>query len=127
MERSRGTNGKYVANPLFEFVPVGAQVKVQRSVVETASCNSCHDPLQAHGGTVEAGTCVLCHTQQLNDPESGESLDFKVFIHKIHRGKLLPSVKGGKPYFIVGDGQSLKSPTTRTFVIPRSMLSDGSL
>jgi len=118
-------NGKYVANPLFEFVPSGAQVKVQRSVVETASCNSCHDPLQAHGGTRrEIGTCVLCHTQQLNDPESGESLDFKVFIHKIHRGKLLPSVKGGKPYFIVGDGQSLKDYSDIRY--PQAMLSDGS-
>ena len=29
----------------------GANVKVQRSVVETATCNNCHDPLKAHGGT----------------------------------------------------------------------------
>ncbi len=95
-------NGKYVANPLFEFVPSGAKVKVQRSVVATASCNSCHDPLQAHGGARrEVGTCVLCHTPQLIDPESGESLDFKVFVHKIHRGKLLASVREGKPFFTV--------------------------
>ena len=93
-------NGKSVANPLFEFVPRGAKVKVQRAVVETGSCNSCHDPFKAHGGTRrEVGTCALCHTPQLTDPESGESLDFKVFVHKIHRGKLLPSVKEGKPYF----------------------------
>ena len=43
-------NGKFVANPVFEFVPSGAKVRVQRSVVETASCNNCHDPLKAHDG-----------------------------------------------------------------------------
>jgi OmcA/MtrC family decaheme c-type cytochrome len=42
--------GKFVANPLFEFVPSGGKVKTQRAVVETASCNNCHDPLKYHGG-----------------------------------------------------------------------------
>jgi OmcA/MtrC family decaheme c-type cytochrome len=118
-------NGKYVANPIFEFVPSGAKVKVQRSVVETASCNNCHDPLKAHGGTRrEVGTCALCHTSQLTDPESGENLDFKVFVHRIHRGKLLPSVKEGKPYFIVGANQSVKDYSSIRY--PQVMLSGGS-
>jgi OmcA/MtrC family decaheme c-type cytochrome len=118
-------NGKQVANPVFEFIPSGANVKVQRSVVETASCNNCHDPLKAHGGTRrEVAGCALCHTEQLTDPESGESLDFKVFVHKIHRGKLLPSVKGSKPYFIVGDNQSVKNYSSVRY--PQAMLSDGS-
>ena len=118
-------NGKHVAHLLFEFVPSGAKVKVQRSVVETASCNSCHDPLQAHGGARrELGTCVLCHTPQLIDPESGESLDFKVFVHKIHRGKLLPGVKEGKPYIVVGAGQSVKDYSSIRY--PQAMLADGS-
>jgi len=118
-------NGKYVANPLFEFVPSGAKVRVQHSVIETASCNNCHDPLKAHGGTQrEVGPCALCHTSQLIDPESGESLDFKVFVHKIHRGKLLPSVKEGKPYFIVGAGQSVKDYSNIRY--PQAMLANGS-
>jgi hypothetical protein len=55
--------GKFVANPLFEFVPSGGKVKTQRAVVETASCNNCHDPLKHHGGAKrEAGYCALCHT-----------------------------------------------------------------
>ena len=118
-------NGKQVANPVFEFIPSGANVKVQRSVVETASCNNCHDPLKAHGGTRrEVAGCALCHTEQLTDPESGESLDFKVFVHKIHRGKLLPSVIEGKSFFTVALNQRVIDFSNIRY--PQAMLSDGS-
>ena len=118
-------NGKFVANPVFEFVPSGKKVKTRRSVVDTASCNNCHDPLKAHDGARrEIGTCVLCHTGQLIDPESGESLDFKIFVHKIHRGKLLPTVKDGKSYIVVGANQTVKDYSTIRY--PQAMLSDGS-
>jgi OmcA/MtrC family decaheme c-type cytochrome len=116
--------GKYVANPLFEFVPSGGKVKAQRAVVETATCNNCHDPLKYHGGTRRAvGYCALCHTSQLTDPESGENLEFKVFVHKIHRGKLLPSVKGGKPYFMVGPDQQVADYTNLRYT--QVVMSDG--
>jgi hypothetical protein len=118
--------GKFVANPLFEFVPSGAKVKMQRDVVETASCNNCHDPLKYHGGTRrEAGYCALCHTPQLTDPETGESLEFKVFVHKIHRGKLLPSVREGKSFFIVGENQRVADFSTVRY--PQALSSDGLL
>ena len=105
-------NGRYVANPLFEFVPSGATVKIHRAVVETGTCNNCHDPLKYHGGTRRAvGYCALCHTSQLIDPETGESLEFKVLVHKIHRGKLLPSVKEGKALFFVGENQKVADYT----------------
>jgi OmcA/MtrC family decaheme c-type cytochrome len=117
-------NGKFIANLIFEFVPSGAKVKTQRSVIETASCNNCHDPLKAHDGARrEVATCALCHTSQLTDPESGESLDFKVFVHKIHRGKLLPSVKDGNAYIVVGANQTVKDYSTIRY--PQAMLSDG--
>ncbi len=104
-EMTRG-NRLYAANPLFEFVPAGGKVGEHFDLPETATCNTCHDPMRAHGGTArETGYCALCHTTQLIDPETGENLDFKYIIHKLHRGKYLPSVKQGKPYFIVGARQ----------------------
>jgi len=99
-------NRRHVANPLFEFVPGGGKVQVRWAGVETASCNQCHDPLKAHGGLRrEVGYCVLCHTPQLTDPETGHSLEFQVLVHKIHGGKKIPSVKEGKPLFVVGNRQ----------------------
>jgi OmcA/MtrC family decaheme c-type cytochrome len=117
--------GEHVANVVYEFVPAGGKVRVQRAVVETAACNTCHDPLKAHGGTRrEMGYCVLCHTSQLVDPESGENLEFKVLVHKIHRGKLLPSVKAGQPFFTVAVNQQVKDYSTIRY--PQAMLADGS-
>lgn len=99
---------KHVINPLYEFIPAGGRVTIRRAVVGTASCNICHDPLKMHGGfRRETGYCVLCHTSQLTDPESGQNLEFKVLIHKIHRGRHLPSVKEKKPFFIVGMRQRI--------------------
>jgi OmcA/MtrC family decaheme c-type cytochrome len=93
----------FVANSTFDFVPSGAPVTVVRDVVSTDACNSCHDPLEVHGGFRRAvPLCVLCHTPQNTDPETGNSLDFKVLIHKIHRGAQLPTVEAGTPYQIVG-------------------------
>ncbi|HEX9444989.1 MAG TPA: OmcA/MtrC family decaheme c-type cytochrome, partial [Candidatus Binatia bacterium] len=104
-ELTRGER-RYAANPLYEFAPSGGKVAARRDVAETASCNTCHDPLRAHRGTArEARYCALCHTSQLADPETGENLDFKYFVHKLHRGKYLPSVKAGRPYFTIGLNQ----------------------
>ena len=74
---------KFAANPLFEFIPSGGKVPVRRNLAETASCNSCHDPMRAHRGTArEIGYCALCHTAQLTDPETGENLDLKYFLDR---------------------------------------------
>ncbi|HLX46371.1 MAG TPA: OmcA/MtrC family decaheme c-type cytochrome [Bryobacteraceae bacterium] len=91
-----GTN---YASATFNFVPNGAKVTHVRDVIETASCNSCHDQLSAHGGSRRGmAMCVLCHTPQNADPNTGLTMDAKVFFHKIHMGENLPSVKAGTPY-----------------------------
>jgi OmcA/MtrC family decaheme c-type cytochrome len=85
-----------VANPLLDFVPDGSPVTTVREVTTTAQCNGCHDPLALHGGgRREVQLCQLCHTDQAIDPESGETIDLKHLVHRIHRGKDLPSIEAG--------------------------------
>lgn len=99
---------KWAGNDVFYFVPAGGPLPLTREIVKTENCNRCHDPLALHGGSRrDTRLCVLCHTPQNVDPESGNTPDFKVMIHKIHRGENLPSVKEGKPYFIVGNAQNV--------------------
>jgi OmcA/MtrC family decaheme c-type cytochrome len=97
----------------YDFVPSGDKVTVTRDVVRTASCNKCHDQLSAHGGSRRGmDLCIMCHTPQTVDPDTGNSVDMKVFIHKIHMGSELPSVVSGIPYQIIGHGGSVSDYST---------------
>lgn len=98
----------YVSNVVKSFVPNGAPVTKVRDIVPTTSCNQCHDPLAAHGSTGRQAMeiCILCHTPQTIDPNTGQTADMKVMVHKIHMGSSLPSVKAGKPYQFMGHGLS---------------------
>ena len=87
-----GTN---YAGAAFNFVPNGAAVTVTRDVIRTESCNTCHYQLAFHGGYASGmPMCVMCHQPQNADPVTGNSLDLKVFAHKLHMGSQLPSVVG---------------------------------
>ena len=44
----------------------------------------------------------MCHESYSFDAQTGNSIDLKVMIHKIHRGADLPSVKAGGLYGIFG-------------------------
>ncbi|MBS1829835.1 MAG: OmcA/MtrC family decaheme c-type cytochrome [Acidobacteria bacterium] len=84
-----------------DFVPNGSAVTKVRDVVRTASCNKCHDQLAFHGGNRRSVLiCNMCHTPQSTDPASGNTIDMKVMVHKIHMGSSLPSVVAKGRYFI---------------------------
>ncbi len=109
----------YVANQVFHFRPDGQPVTEKREIVKTDACNGCHNPLKAHGGLRrEAGLCITCHNDGVVDPDTGNSVDMSQMIHKIHRGKDLPSVKAGTPYQIVGYMQSVSDFSAVKFPQP---------
>lgn len=93
--------------------PDGGAV-VPRVVVEDARCATCHGAVTAHEGRyVETGQCLTCHAPGTSDPDSGAALDFRVMVHKIHRGGDLPSVVAGGAYGIVSGGVTRDWSTVR--------------
>lgn len=97
-EFSLGTNR---ADNTFNFVPSGGAVTQVRDVVRTSTCNHCHDQLALHGGNRRSTQlCILCHTPQTTEPATGNTVDFKVMVHKIHMGSSLPSVVAKGKYLI---------------------------
>jgi OmcA/MtrC family decaheme c-type cytochrome len=108
---------RYRVNFTKNFVPNGSTPTKIREVAVTASCNQCHDPLMAHGETGREAVeiCILCHTPQTIDPDTGNTVDMKVMTHKIHMGDQLPSVIAGTPYKIIGNAQSVNDYSTVAF------------
>jgi OmcA/MtrC family decaheme c-type cytochrome len=105
-----GTN--YASNTL-TFIPAGGTPTNTRDVVRTASCNKCHDSLSFHGGSrIGMDLCIMCHQPQTVDPDTGNTVDMKVFVHKIHMGSQLPSVIAGKPYQVIGFNQAVSDWST---------------
>jgi len=96
-----GFPDQYANDAVFTFVPNGSKVTNVRDIVNEASCNKCHDPITAHGGPrKQIAYCNLCHTPQSTNPDSLNTVDMKVFFHKIHSGSSLPSVVAGTPYYV---------------------------
>ncbi len=99
MQVDRTVNGVRIGvNPIFDVVPAGGTPEILESTT-TQQCNSCHDPLIAHGNRREVRLCMLCHAEAATDnppaPTPARSIDFRNMIHKIHRGKDLPSIVNG--------------------------------
>jgi len=109
-EFNLGTN---YASTTFSFMPNGSPVVNTRDVIRDASCNRCHDQLSFHGGSRRGlALCVMCHTPQTIDPDTGNTLDMKVMAHKIHMGAQLPSVIAGKRYTFIGFQNSVSDFST---------------
>src|SRR5262249_11582816 len=104
----------YFANVEYDFRPDGQTITDKWDILSNAACNTCHNPLSAHGGSRrDVKLCVTCHSPTTVagtpniDPDTGNTIDFKVMIHKIHMGENLPSVVAGTPYVIIGFNQSV--------------------
>ncbi len=90
-----------VTNPDYTFRPGDNATSglFTREIVNIDNCNGCHEKLARHGGArFEAQYCVTCHNPGTVDPDSTNTVDFKVMVHKIHRGRDLPSVMMGEDY-----------------------------
>jgi OmcA/MtrC family decaheme c-type cytochrome len=95
-------------NVEYDFVPDGSEVVDEWQGMLDQTCNSCHEQLALHGGSRrDVKLCVMCHNKQTIDPDTGNTVDMKVMIHKIHTGSELPSVQAGTPYQIIGYRQSV--------------------
>jgi len=113
---AQANNGAYTFQP-----STGATTGIfSREIIDTATCDTCHTSLTAHGGArVETQYCVMCHNPGSTDPTSGNTLNMTVMIHKIHTGNTLPSIQTatvpntvptlGLGYWIVGYGDSLSN------------------
>jgi len=92
-------------NAPYDFVPAGGTPTFTRLIVNTATCNACHDELAFHGeARFDVEYCVNCHNPYSIDPDTaaepwGGTVDMKQMIHKIHYGANLAN-----GYFIVGYG-----------------------
>ena len=112
----------YFANVEHDFRPDGGAMTETWDLLSNEACNTCHNPLSAHGGArQDVKLCVLCHSATTVagtpniDPDTGNTINFKVMIHKIHRGEDLPSVQAGTPYQIIGFQQSVNDFSTVAF------------
>ena len=76
---------RYSSNDWVDFVPSGASEPMPRDVVQTATCNRCHDPLAMHGGRYQEVTlCEQCHNPGMYSEEYDLSYSFDVMIHRVH-------------------------------------------
>jgi len=90
-------------NAVFTWVPdFGGPVESGREIVDNDTCNACHDQLAFHGGArFDLQYCAMCHESYSFDAQTGNTIDLKVMIHKIHRDALPVG-----PYGIFGFGNA---------------------
>ena len=125
----RGTSATALNNAVYTYVPASgatglANLPLTRDIVNNGECNACHQRLTFHGGPrADIQYCVICHNTGTTDAQSGNSLDMKVMVHKIHRGISLPTIVAagdtapapGKGFTIWGFGGSQSNFNTVIF------------
>lgn len=110
-----GFGKNYYANLEYDFRPDGQKVTdTWAKINDQTSCLACHDreTFGFHGSRArrDVKLCVLCHQPQNVDPDTGNVLDMKVMIHKIHAPGELQT-----PYVIWGFGQAVHDYSHVTF------------
>lgn len=75
-------------NAPVDFLPTGGTPLFTRLIVDSDTCNACHDNLEMHGeARFDVEYCVQCHNPSSIDEDSGNTIDMKVLIHNIHSGR----------------------------------------
>ncbi|MEJ2139149.1 MAG: OmcA/MtrC family decaheme c-type cytochrome [Gammaproteobacteria bacterium] len=88
--RLEGSDGEDIPanNAPTDFLPTGGSPTFTRLIVDTDTCNACHDRFEFHGGARNnIEYCVLCHNPSSIDGESGNTVDMKILIHNIHSAR----------------------------------------
>ncbi|HEX6642342.1 MAG TPA: OmcA/MtrC family decaheme c-type cytochrome, partial [Thermoanaerobaculia bacterium] len=111
---SVGAGKTYYANVEFDFRPDAKPVtETWAKINDTTSCLACHDSKNfgLHGGSRrDVKLCVMCHQPQTVDPDTGNTMDMKVLVHKIHAPGLLST-----PYVIWGNANSVHNYSGVTY------------
>lgn len=116
-------------NPVVTFTVDDSTPLPRRVVVDEQLCGNCHGEFSKdfsiHGGSRnQTQYCVLCHNPTATDADRRNrdpaevaagaltaTIDFKVLIHKIHRGQNLEQT----PYIVYGFGPSPPGYTAHDF------------
>lgn len=73
----------------FAFGAAGP-IEPYAGTVETASCNACHNNMAFHGNQREGvRSCLGCHTAGAQNRNTGQSIDLRIMIHKLHNARNL--------------------------------------
>ena len=110
-----GSGKNYYANLEYDFRPDGQPVtETWAKINDQTSCLACHDKktFGFHGSSArrDVKLCVLCHQPQTVDPDTGNTMDLKVMVHKIHAPGELSA-----PYIIYGNAQSVHNYSHVTY------------
>ena len=75
-------------NAPFDFLPSGGAPIFTRLIVDSDTCNACHDNLEMHGeARFDVEYCVQCHNPSSIDGDTGNTVDMKRLIHNIHSAR----------------------------------------
>jgi OmcA/MtrC family decaheme c-type cytochrome len=75
-------------NAPFDFLPTGGAPIFTRLIVNSGTCNACHDNLEMHGeARFDVEYCVQCHNPSSIDGDTGNTVDMKALIHNIHSAR----------------------------------------